>query len=545
MVEANDGNGPLGWRQVSPRESRELIRQSANEMAGMVRSTLGPSGLDKLVVRPQEDGTVRGFASNDGVSIIEEFEGHTDHPVATHFIQMVEAQEEDYGDGTTTAAILTAELLSEGLSLVDDGVGANAVVEGFSMAAQRTLEAWSELAVPLTDDAGDYDNEALARVAITGLSNGDESLGLDGFADDVVAAVRRVAHPKVGGVDLDSVRTETMPGAGITDSELVTGGLVRKDLERDYVSLPVSGPFLFADGDVKPRGLRADSDVSLDGRAETLDAFRDSDAAARRCLAAAIRDVGVAGVVTSGDVDNEVGRLLGAAGIVAVQEVPESRAAFLARASGGVQMPSISTPEDVERATLGEGRLARREGYEDKRWLELIGTGPDAPPAMTFVVHAGSKSVADEAERRVKDGLNAVRAALLDPTGLPAGGAAEVAAARSVRSLAPSITGREQLAVEAFADVLDGVTLALARNAGLDAVDGLLELRTRHAAGHANAGISADRDVVDDMLACDAVESKAVKASALVRAVEFAVSYLRVDSMVVSDTKTNPLPAVE
>ena len=541
MVEANGSEETLGWRRLPPRESRAMLRQSVTEMEGLVRSTLGPYGLDKLVVRPQESGEIRGFVSNDGVSIIEEFEGETDHPVATHFIQLVESQEADYGDGTTTATILTAELLKKGLDLIDEGVGADTVVEGFSMAAQRSLEAWNDLGVPLTSQNGTYDREQLTRVAITGLSNGDESLGLNGFDDDVVDAVLRVADTESGVVDLDYVWTETVPGASVADSELIPGGLIRKDQKRGYVHLPVLGSVLYVDGDVQPRELRRNDEVTVDGRAEVVNALRSSADVARSRLARAIRDAGIVGVVTTGDVDDEVARLLGADGIVTVQQVTESRVAFLARATGGTLTPSVTSPENLDFGTCGSARIARRQGYRDKRWLEIAGTGDEVPDAMTFVVRAGSESVAGEAERRVKDGLNAVRAAVLDPVGLPVGGASECEAARAVREFAPRFSGREQLAIEAFADVLESIPTTLARNAGLDPVDSLLDLRTRHAAGHRRAGISADRTVVDDTVALGAVEPRAVQTSALVRAVEFAVSYLRIDSILVSEMKPSPV----
>jgi archaeal chaperonin len=161
-----------GWKMVPSPETRRMIRDASRQMGDLVRSTFGPWGIDKMIVRQMSDGELWGFVSNDGSAIMEEFEGETDHPVAQRFIRAVEDHEDDYGDGSTTMVLLASELLSTAMDLVDRGVHPTDVIEGFSIGGQRTIELWNETSIPLTDSAGEFDRTRLRAIAMTGMTNG-------------------------------------------------------------------------------------------------------------------------------------------------------------------------------------------------------------------------------------------------------------------------------------------------------------------------------------------------------------------------------------
>lgn len=530
-----------GYTRFDRSETSEIIKTAADEMGSLVQSTLGPFGLDKLVVRRQQDDEIRGLASNDGISIIEEFEGETNHPVAQHFIETAEAQEDDFGDGTTTTVLLTSELLIAGLDLVAEGVAPTTVIEGFSIAAQRTLEVWDESSVSLaTSDGASLDRDLLRNVAITGMTNGStKSWSLHGLADPVVEAVLRVSNPQTGSVDLSFIRTEAMPGGGVADSSLVPGAFLPKEPYWGTGELPVEGPALLVGGDVAPRdpafqgNMTADTD-GFDG-VRTMDTRRFDD------IATAIRATGAVAVLASGDIHRDIAQELGSRGVLTIQNVKGSRVEFLARAIGA----SISTPlvsaDVVDAESTAPVRVDQRFDQQDESWLAVTATGQDVPEALSFIVRGGSDSVAREAERRVKDGLNAVRAAVMRPEALPGGGAAEIAAAVALRDFAPGIAGRAQLAVEAFADAIETIPLTLARNAGRDALGTVLDLRSRHASGNGRAGITANGVVVDDVLDHGAFDPQLVRTSGFVRGVEFANSYLRIDGILYNATPGSPI----
>jgi chaperonin GroEL (HSP60 family) len=537
--EARTG-GISGFARLTADETGAVIGAAAEEMGSLVRSTLGPFGLDKLVVRRQDGGELRVFASNDGVAIIEEFESETDHPVAEHFIKTAEAQEDEYGDGTTTTILLASELVSAGVDLVEQGVPPTAIVEGFSMAAQRSLETWGELSVPLTTpDGRDYDRELLEAIAKTGMTNGsDTSWPLNGLSDVVVDAVLRVAEPEIGRADLSFVRTEAMPGGGVGDSRLIRGGLLPREPVRESVALPVEGPVLLVEGDVEPREFEGKGAVS----GEAGDGLRQFEERQYERLAAAIEAAGAVAVLATGNVSRELAVRLAGKGIVAAQNVKETRIEFLSRAIGSAVSPPLVSPDVVPTADrLRRARVSTRRDQSGTEWIQVVSTEDVDSTAVTLLVRGGGESVAGEAERRIKDGLNAVRAAVMRPEALPGGGAAEVAAAAAVRDLAPSIGGRAQLAMEAYADALESVPRTLARNAGLDPIEATLDLRTRHHGGDDRAGIAASGAVVDDVVREEGLDPQLVRTSALVRSTELANSYARIDSILYSETPVSPV----
>jgi chaperonin GroEL (HSP60 family) len=499
-------------------------------MAELVRSTLGPLGLDKMIVRRMPDDEIRGFASNDGVAIIEEFEGETDDPVAQEFITLAESHEDEVGDGVTTMFLLACDLLSESMDLVDRGVHPSDVVEGYSIAAQRTLERWTDMAIPAASD-GQLDRELLETVALTGMTNGrTESWPLDQVAGTVVDAVLRVSDPATGTTRLDHADTVAVPGGTVADTALVEGPVLPIDVTDAPYLLPAEGPILLIQGDLKTRELSANVNVTVDSDdpSKTAQSFNEAEG-----IAKAIGAVDPVAVVITGDADMNVAWELASEGAVLLRNTKDTDFEYIKQATGATPVGPVSPGSTVDPDVLGHVALSHRDMGRDDDWLAFEAPPGTGQPAVTLVVRGGTESAAEEAERRIRKGKNSLRAVIQDPRALPGGGAPDAAAAQDLRSFAPRFDGREQLAIEAFADVLEGIPKTLGRNAGLDPSETVADLRTRHGAGHETAGINVDGKVVDDVLADDGIDSFRVRVTGLVRAVEFVNDITRIDSFLV------------
>lgn len=520
-----------GWQDIPSAETRSMIRDASRQMGDLVRSTLGPLGMDKMVVRRMEDDRIRGFVSNDGVAIIEEFEGETNHPIAQHFIRVAEDQEDDYGDGTTTMVLLASEFLSTAMDLADQGVHPNDIIEGFSIAAQRTLERWDEMAIDLRASESTLDHEKLEAIALTGMTNGRTgSWPLGDFAETLVDGVLRVSDPATGGVRLDHAETIAVPGGNVTDSELVEGVMLPKEVVVSEHLLPATGSVLLIEGNLQSRSLSADVNINIennDDARRTAGGFNDSEA-----IAATIGLTDTVAVVVSGDVDMAIAKELARHGAVVIRNVKDSDFEYISKATGATARGPVTPNSRIDSEMLGTATVRFRDTGRDDEWIAFEPRADVGAPAVTLLVRGGTQTTAEEAQRRIKDGKNALRACIKNPKALPAGGAADMAAAQDVRSFANRFDGREQLAIDAYADVLESIPRTLARNAALDPISAVAELRTRHEAGFERAAISKDGTIVDDVTADGGgLEAFQVRVSGLIRAVEFANKITRIDSV--------------
>lgn len=508
-------------------------------MGSLVRTTFGPLGADKMIVRRMQDDTVRTFISNDGVAILEEFEGETDHPIANQLIRLVESHENELGDGTTTTTLLASELLTAGTRLIERGVPPTDVIEGFSIGAQRTLEVWDEIGIPVasTDrptSPTEFDRGQLEQIAHGGTTNNRTGAWpLEQLSEDIVDAVLRVWEPRRGTVHLGYVAIEVFPGRNVTSSELINGTLLPYEPMCAERLLPIDAGILLVEGSLQPRDVSTNS-LSVSGEYVTGGGNNRRDS---RKIAEAIAEANVGAVFVTGDVSSEIGEQLARRNAVCFRNVKRSDVDVLSRVTGAAIRGPVTPGEPASSNDLGYGTVNVRAAQDEKTWLEVTAPKGTEPRSVGFVVRGGTESAADEARRRIKDGLNAVRAAVKQPTALPGGGAADVEAALAVRKLAPRFDGREQLAVEEFADVLESLPRTLARNAGHRPLDSIPELRTRHAGNNQRAGIDASGRIVDDVVsASDALDAQLVRSSSLVRSVEFANSLLTVDNVVLDTT---------
>ena len=513
------GNQPLivlseESQRTSGKDAQSMNVTAGKAVAESVRTTLGPKGMDKMLV--DSSGSV--VVTNDGVTILDEMD--IEHPAANMVVEVAQTQEDEVGDGTTTAVVIAGELLSKAEDLLDQDIHATILAQGYRQAAEEAKAALEETAIDVdTDDTETL--EGVARTAMTG--KGAES-AKDHLASLIVQAVRSVADEET--VDTDNVQVETVVGGSIDESELVEGVIVGKERVHDNMpQLKQDANIALLDTGIEVPETELDTEVNVTDP-DQLQQFLDQEEEQLREMVDQIIDAGADVVISQKGIDDMAQHYLAEEGILAVRRAKNSDTQALARATGGRVVSNI---EDITEGDLGfAGTVAERElGGDEKLFVEDV----DDARAVSLVLRGGTEHVVDEVERAIEDALGVVASTLDDGKVLTGGGAPETALSLRLRDFADSVGGREQLAVEAFADAIDVVPRTLAENAGLDPIDSLVELRSQHDAGNTTVGLDADAGTVGD-LEGEAVEPLSVKTQAIESATEAAVMLLRIDDVI-------------
>ncbi|WP_330631138.1 thermosome subunit alpha [Halocatena halophila] len=494
--------------------------QSSNIQAGKavsntVRSTLGPRGMDKMLVSDSGDVVI----TNDGATILEEMD--IEHPAAQMIVEVSSTQEEEVGDGTTTAAVLSGELLSRAEDLLDDDVHPTAIVEGYHEASRIAQETIDEHVVD-----GTVDDEQLTQVAVTSMTGkGTGDIGAEPLAETVVDAIRMV---ETDGVDRDSVDVRTQKGASSSATELIEGIISEEEPVHENMPTNVEDASIAVlDVDLEVRESNIDAEYNVSS-VDQLNAALDAEANELREYADTLIDSGVDVAFITGDVDDRVGSSLATEDVLAFESVSDDEAESIARATGS---SLVGTIDDLEADDLGSADRVRVEKFGEDE-LAFIEGGSNAE-AVTVFVRGGTDHFTDELERALNDGLDVVTAAI-EKGGVVAGaGAIEIAIADAIRQEAASVTGRKQLAVEAFADALDVLPRTLATNAGMDPIDALVELRSTHDSnGIAGIIVEGQNGRVTDPLEAGVLDPAAVKREAIESATEAATMITRIDDVI-------------
>jgi thermosome len=499
--------------------------QSSNIAAGKavseaVRTTLGPRGMDKMLVSDAGDVVI----TNDGATILEEMD--IEHPAAQMIVEVAETQEEEVGDGTTTAAVLAGQLLAKAETLLDDDVHPTTIVEGYNEAARLAHEAVDDQVL----DADDLDDDRLrgvAKTSMTGKGTGD--VGAEALAETVVEAVRQVEGDSVTREEI-AIRTQT--GASSSATELVEGVVseeepVREDMPESVEDASIA--VLDVEFDIREANVDAEYDVTS---VDQLNAAIDAEESQFEQYADALADLDVDVAFVTEDIEDRAAAYLAGEGILAFEGVDDDEARSIVQATGASRIGAI---EDLEDGDLGEAEAVHVDSFGEDE-LAFV-EGGAATETVTVFARGGTDHVTDELERGLHDGLDVVTAALDAGGVVPGGGASEVAIAAHVRDQAASIEGRRQLAVEAFADAIDVLPRTLAENTGMDPIDALVDLRSRHDS-EGRAGIITDGEAgsVDDPVEPNVFDPAAVKHEAIESATEAATMIARIDDVISADS---------
>jgi len=514
------GNQPLIVLSEESQRTSGKDAQSMNITAGKavseaVRTTLGPKGMDKMLV----DSSGNVVVTNDGVTLLTEME--IDHPAANMIVEVAETQEDEVGDGTTTAVVVAGELLKRAEELLEQDIHATTLAQGYRQAAERAREELDGFATDVDAD----DTEILQQIAATAMTGKGAENAKELLSELVVSAVRSVADED--GIDTENVSVEKVVGGSIDESELIEGVIV--DKERVSENMPYfaeDANVAIVDGALEVKETEIDAEVSVTDP-EQLQQFMDQEEAQLREMVDALVDVGADAVFVDGGIDDMAQHFLAQEGILAVRRVKDSDAKRIARATGA---KAVSNVEEITEDDLGfAGSVAQKDIAGDQRiFIEDV----EDAKAVTLILRGGTEHVIDEVDRAIEDSLGVVRTTIQDGKVVAGGGSPEVELSLELRDYADSVGGREQLAIEAFADALEIIPRTLAENAGLDPIDSLVELRSAHDGGQVAAGLDAYTGETVDMGEEGVYEPLRVKTQALESATEAAVMLLRIDDVI-------------
>ncbi|MFA5020148.1 MAG: thermosome subunit alpha [Candidatus Pacearchaeota archaeon] len=494
---------------------------AARIIADTVKTTLGPKGMDKMLV----DSSGNIIITNDGVTILTEIE--IEHPAAKMMIEIAKTQENEVGDGTTSAVMIAGKLLENAEKLLDKKIHPTVITKGYQLAAEKSLEILKkEIAMRITTEQ----NNILENIALTSMTGkGIESIK-EKFAKFIVKAVKQIEDK--GAIDLENVKIEKVKGESVKESELISG--VAVDCEKLNVDMPFkveNAKIALLDLALELKNLEIDTKISISSP-EQLQGFIDSEERNLKNMIEKVKNSGANVVFCQKGVDDIAQYYLTKAGIYACRRVARSDMEKLARASSG---KIVSNLNDLSRFDLGNA-VCVEEIKKGANVMTYV-SGCANPKAVTIIVRGGSEHVMDEAERAIKDGLGDVAAVLKDGNVVAGGGAVEIELSKKLREFSQSLTGREQLAVEEFASALECIPNALSENAGLDPIDVLTELKSAHEKGEKNFGINLFNNRISDTFEAGIIEPLKVKTQAISSASEVATMILRIDDVIASSGK--------
>ena len=507
-----------GSRRTAGRDAQRSNIMAAKAVSGAVRTTLGPKGMDKMLVDTLGDVVI----TNDGVTILKEMD--IEHPAAKMMVEIAKTQDQEVGDGTTTAVVLAGELLKQAEGLLEEEIHPTVIAAGYRAAAEKSMEILKGLAVIASAE----DEDLLRKIAVTAMTGKGSQSARDELAVMAVEAVRSVVDED-GTVDTDNITVEKKVGGGITDSVLVRGVVI--DKERLQPSMPKSvtdARIALINAAVEIEKTEIDAKIQITSPNQ-LQAFLDQEETTLKGMVDNIVASGANVLFVQKGIDDLAQHFLARAGIYTVRRVKKSDMEKLARATGGKVITSI---HDIDKDDLGRAGLVEERKVSDEKMTFVEGC--ENPKSVSIILRGGTEHVVDELDRAMEDALRVVGVVLEDKLLVSGGGSPEVDLAIRLRAYASTVGGREQLAIESFADAMEIIPKTLAENAGLDQIDSLMALRSAHETGMKNAGLKMETGEAVDMLKEGVVEPIRVKTQAINSATEAAVMILRIDDVIAS-----------
>jgi len=523
-----------GSTRTVGREAQRANIAAAKAIAEAVRSTLGPRGMDKMLVDSLGDVTV----TNDGATILDEIE--VQHPAAKMMVEVAKAQDDEVGDGTTTVVVLAGELLKRAEELMAKNIHPATIISGYNKALETALKALEGLAKPISID----DEDTLRKIALTSMAAKTVAGSKEFLADMAVKAVKRIIEKRDDKIvaDIDYVQLIKRQGASIADSKFVDGVIVDKEVVHPGMPKRVEkAKIALLDCPLEIEKTEMDAEIRISSP-EQMKAFLDEEERMLKGMVEKIKASGANVVFCQKGIDDIAQHYLAKAGILAARRVKKSDMEKLARATGGRVVTNI---EDLSPKDLGEAELVEERKVGDEKMIFVEGC--KNPKAVAILIRGGLEKFVNEAERALTDALSAVSDAVECGKIIVGGGAAEMELAKRLRKYAPSVGGKEQLAIEAFANALEVIPRTLAENAGLDPLDIIMQLRALHEKpGNEAMGVDVFAGKPGDMWKLEVLEPLNVKSTALKSATEAATMILRIDDIIAaakSETKAGETPS--
>ncbi len=512
-----------GTQRTTGRDALRSNIMAARALAEVLKSSLGPRGLDKMLVDSFGDITV----TNDGATIVKEME--VQHPAAKLLVEVAKAQDAEVGDGTTTAVVLAGTLLEKAEELLDQNIHPTLIIEGYVKAMKKAIDVLDEIAEKIDpEDRGTL--KKLVHTAIASKFVGSGAIK-EKLADLAIDAVLTVAEKKPDGtyrVRLDNVKIEKKKGGSILDTQLVYGIVLDKEVVHPGMPRRVEkAKIALLDCPLEVEKPEITAKINITSP-DLIKAFLDEEAKILKDMVEKIAETGANVVICQKGIDEVAQHFLAKKGVLAVRRVKRSDMEKLERATGGRIVSSVRdlTPDDLGYAELVE---ERRVGNDKMVFIE----GCKNPKAVTILVRGANDMVLDEVERSTNDALHVLRNVLREPKIIAGGGAPEIEIALRLREYAEKVGGKEQLAIEKFAEALEEIPMILAETAGLDALDSLMKLRQLHSEGKKHAGVDVlGGRIAEDMREINVIEPVIVKKQIIKSATEAATTILKIDDII-------------
>ncbi|MEL7669126.1 thermosome subunit alpha [Methanobacterium sp.] len=517
MAQLGGGNQPIlifpeGTDRLLGRDAQRVNITAGKLLAETVRTTLGPKGMDKMLVDSLGDIVV----TNDGVTILKEMD--IEHPAAKMLVEVAKTQEDEVGDGTTTAVIIAGELLKKAEGLLDQDIHPTVVANGYRQAAEKAQELLNLISFEADD------RDTLLKVAMTAMTGKGSEAAREPLAELVVDAVRQVEED--GEVDTDNINIQRISGESVNESMIVNGVVVDKGRTDPGMPKQIEdAKIALVKYPIEVKDLETDAKISLTDPAQ-MQAFIENEEQMIRDMVDKIIASGANVLFCQKGIDDLAQHYLTRNGIYAIRRVKKSDMSRIEKATGATVVTNI---DDLKPEDLGEAGLV----YEKKIFDEVLTFIEDCrdPKAVSLILRGSTKHVAEEIERAVEDAIGVVASTVEDKKVVAGGGAPEIAISKGLKEYADTISGREQLAVAAFAEALEVVPKTLAENAGLDSIDALVDLRAAHEKSF-YIGLDVFAGEVVDMYQAGVVEPQRVKKQAIQSAAEATEMILRIDDVI-------------
>ncbi|MDH3658347.1 MAG: thermosome subunit beta [Nitrosopumilus sp.] len=517
-------NGPVlvlkeSALQQKGKDAQQNNIAAAKLVAELVKSSLGPRGLDKMLVDSLGDVTI----TNDGATILKEID--VQHPAAKMMVEISKTVDNEVGDGTTSSVVFGGALLARAEDLLKKDVHSSTIVDGYQAAAEKTLEIYSELSKKIRPD----DRESLIKIATTSMQSKliSEDSGI--LSKIVVDAILNIVTKKGEdySVDLENIKVEKKAGGSIQDTQIVKGIVLDKEIVHSGMPTKIEkAQIALVNSALEIEKTEMSSEIRITDPTQ-MQMFLEEENRMLKTMVDKLHDIGANVLICQKGIDDIAQHYLAKHGIMAVRRVKESDMIKLSKATGG---RVISNLDDLSEKDLGSADLAQQKKVESDKWVFIEGC--KHPQSVTMLIRGGSQRVIDEVDRSIHDSLMVVKDVIEKPEIVAGGGAPESFAASQLKDWADNFDGREQLAIKKYAEALETIPLTIAENAGMDPIDTMANLRAKQNQGRKWTGIDARNTKIADMLAIDVVEPIAVKEQIIKSATEAACMILRIDDVI-------------
>ena len=505
--------------QQKGRDAQKNNIAAAKLVAELVKTSLGPRGLDKMLVDSLGDVTI----TNDGATILKEIDAQ--HPAAKMMVEISKTIDTEVGDGTTSSVVFAGALLEKAEKLLEKDVHSTLIVDGYQAASLKALELLAELAKSIKPD----DSESLIKIAKTSMQSKLVSDDSESLSKLIVSAVLKIADKNENGysVDLDNLKVEKKSGGSVQDTALINGIVLDKEVVHSGMPTKIQkAKIALVNAALEVEKTEVSSEIRISDPSQ-MQMFLEEENRMLKGMVDKLHSVGANVLICQKGIDDIVQHYLSKQGILAVRRVKESDMTKLSKATGG---RITSNLDDISEKDLGSAEIVQQKKIESDKWVFIEGCSN--PHAVTVLIRGGSQRVVDEADRSIHDALMVVKDVIEKPLIVAGGGSPEAYLAGKIKQWADSFDGREQLAIKQYAESLETIPLTIAENAGMDPIDSLIALRAKQNSGEKTTGINAREGKIGDVYSLDIVEPLVVKEQIIKSATEAACMILRIDDVI-------------